>query len=221
MIGSCESLTKDHMHRFSWITAPDNQTPAAYEQPVLRSHHFVALPTIGALVEGWLLVVPRRDLGNLSLLATAEKRDLAEQTAELSLRLQVYGMPVYQFEHGSLPGQDGACGVDHAHLHLVPLPFDLYDLAVCERDVRWEELPKTASPWEHALPGREYLAIRAPDGRSAIGYAKQPTSQWFRRLIASALGRPDEWNYRTHSALELIDATAKRVGASREQQQRL
>ena len=34
--------------------------------------------------------------------------------------------PVTVFEHGpSRPGRAPGCGVDHLHVHLVPLPFDL------------------------------------------------------------------------------------------------
>ena len=90
-------------------------------------------------------------------------------------------------------------------MHLVPLGFDLYEIAVGNSRVSWQEgfdvrrLPD--------FRGADYLLIQAPDGRTAIGQPLCVETQWFRRIISTELGMPDRWNYRDYPALPMIEDT--------------
>src|ERR1700674_1783452 len=90
-------------------------------QPFLESRNFVVLPSLGALVEGWLLLVPKTHvicMGELSDNLTAEMQELKSRIRETLQR--AYGN-VCAFEHGPSRAKTSlGCGVDHAHLHLVP-----------------------------------------------------------------------------------------------------
>lgn len=200
------------MNRFAWITEASIGCPRPmHDQPVMETTKYVVLPTLGSLVPGWLLVVPRRRMANLSMLTAAETSELESVIATLLPAQQVWQATVFSFEHGGAPGSPLSCGVDQAHLHLVPLSFDLFSSAVQCQDINWTPLPLGTPPWGHAL-AEEYLAIASSDGRAAIGYPRMPTSQWFRRLIANRLGRPNEWDYRAHPGIPYIEQTLTYFG---------
>ncbi len=92
------------------------------DQPRRVDHNAAAaaaVPTIGAFVPGYLLIVPTRHTTSLGLLPAAELagvQQLAERTAAQLRR--VYGGLVLGFEYGlNVPG---ARRIEHGHLHLLP-----------------------------------------------------------------------------------------------------
>lgn len=97
-----------------------------WNQPLFRTENFVVLPSLGALVEGWLLLVPTRHhfcLGALPASVTEEFQEL--QDLARSILTNRYGC-VSAFEHGpSIPKITVGCGVDLAHLHMVSVELDL------------------------------------------------------------------------------------------------
>src|ERR1039458_10394749 len=97
-----------------------------WDTSLFESRNFVAIPTVGALVEGWLLVVPRTPILSFARLSTPLFSELEIFLDEIIPAIQsVYG-PVSVFEHGpSCAASVVGCGVDYAHLHLVPVDCDL------------------------------------------------------------------------------------------------
>ncbi|MCI0565135.1 MAG: hypothetical protein MN733_42255, partial [Nitrososphaera sp.] len=67
--------------------------------------------------------------------------------------------------------------------------------------------------WPCIVTSKEYLMIKANDGRAAFGVPKSETSQWFRRLIARELGRRDRWDYRTYPEFPRVKETVSLIGA--------
>jgi len=180
----------------------------AWDRPLFESTHFIALPSLGSLVEGWLLLMPRQHFISVGALTPNLHEELATFKLDVCARLNsVYG-DVCAFEHGPCaPGRQVGCGVDHAHVHLVPLGFDLVDAA---RDhlprVEWQP-----APWSACTPvvahQLDYLFVEQPIGVGRIAVAPQFGSQILRRVIASRIGRPDEFNWRTHHQASSIDRT--------------
>jgi diadenosine tetraphosphate (Ap4A) HIT family hydrolase len=198
--------------RFAWIT--DDSVPrsgAKWDREILRTEHFVAVPSVGALVPGWTLVVPRRPLRNLSEANSHERTELLGIADTVARPLGAHGKQVFCFEHGSRSaGSLTGCGVDQAHLHIVPLAFDLIEAAARHADgsIAWPEPRITESPLD-LLPWQgEYVALwRHADRLTMIGRVLCPTSQWVRRVIADELGIGSEWNYQTHPQIHNVDRT--------------
>lgn len=201
--------------RFSWIT--DSRIPASgavWDREVVDDATFAVVPSMGSLVPGWLLAVPRRPMLSLRELSQCEGLSLFSLCNKLSSRLAGWDKDVYFFEHGSSSaGSKTGCGVDQAHLHIVPLPFDLIDAATCSAysNMKWSNMsgdnPLTRLP-KHG----EYIAIwRASDGMGAFATVSRPVSQWCRRLIAAKLGVDAEWNYRMHPQQANVERTLKRM----------
>lgn len=192
----CDTLT---------MTVPTEKWNTA----LLESPNFVVLPSLGALVEGWLLVVPKQHALCVGALSAFVLDELNEIKDAISLALErVYG-PICAFEHGpSKPNTAVGCSVDHAHLHLVPSSFDLGSAA--------EEYLPAGAQWtparlqdcrtaHHSLSN--YLYFEQPIGVGYITTHPKLGSQVFRRAFAKAGGRPDQFNWREYDHLPQVLAT--------------
>lgn len=152
------------------------------------------------MVAGWMLIVPKEHFISIG----AMPEDLAGEMMDLKRRVAsylqlVYG-PLCAFEHGpSGIERKIGCGVDHAHLHLVPIRFDLISAArlYLPEGVQWQDgnLSKCRSAF---LQGRDYLYIEQPLGHGQIAFHKEFGSQIFRKAIASRIGMPDQYNWRDY-----------------------
>src|SRR3546814_2579598 len=86
-----------------------------------------------------------------------------------------------------------SCGTAHAHLHIVPLSFELSAKAIgFDQGLQWEEC--SIVDVARRAAGREYLFMAdryaSMASRGWLTVLKQGTSQYFRRGIAHELGRP-------------------------------
>lgn len=194
----------------SSITEPRD----AWDRPVFQSENFIAIPSLGSLIEGWLLVVPRQHFISIGALTPTLLEEFASFKLDVAAHLiSVYG-EVCAFEHGpSAPNRQVGCGVDHAHVHLVPLRFDLVDAATIHLpEAKWH-----AASWlecTHAsAKGLDYLFVEQPLGVGRISVASQFGSQVLRRAIASSAGKLNEFNWRSHRHEANIERTITRLSS--------
>src|SRR4051794_31502067 len=86
-----------------------------WDTPVYESESFVVVPTVGALVEGWLLVVPRKFRLCIARLAAAEFNELEGLLRDFLPVFEAAFGPASMFEHGAAKMCTSVgCGVDHA-----------------------------------------------------------------------------------------------------------
>ena len=85
-----------------------------WNEPLIETRNFVVIPSLGALVEGWVLVVPKEhriSMGALPAELRAEVENIERRVRRI-LR-QRYGKPIVAFEHGPSGENHGTgCGVD-------------------------------------------------------------------------------------------------------------
>jgi ATP adenylyltransferase len=186
------------------------RTNAPWDTILHDSGNFVIVPTKGALVPGWLLVVGKRHALCVGALSTSELEELKQCLAfAQGLIHKNFGPPTI-FEHGpSRAGTTIGCGIDHVHVHVAPLRFSLRE-AVNGKfpTVEWKpiaDIEATKLLFElqegYALVGEPY------EGR--MYWCSPPTgvNQMFRRTIAAEIGVPDEFDYRTHAHAPIVDKT--------------
>jgi len=168
-----------------------------------ESDNYVAVASIGSLTPGWVLIVPKTHRLSLAdCIASQELRDFRLEVADRITRL-FPGMPIRMFEHGanrddSLVG----CGVNHAHLHLVPTTLSLAPhFPDSSERLRW--IQANVSSLAHVSEGREYLFYSddalTPEASGQVAIVKTPISQYFRRAFAASLGKESEYDYRLFS----------------------
>jgi len=109
----CDEFRNPFNSRFAQIYAP-----LVKNRVVAQRGNLVAMPTIGQLFPGSLLVMPMTHVETMALLPESALLDLSTFITDLEMVIGQNG-PVIAFEHGARCITSGGCGVYHAHLHLV------------------------------------------------------------------------------------------------------
>lgn len=179
-----------------------------WNTPLLETKHFIVVPSIGAIVEGWLLIAPKEKalcFGAIEPILKIEFLELKERV-QLSLT-KTYG-PVAIFEHG--PSQTKSkvgCGVDHAHLHLVPTSTNLVESAKkLAPEVIWESSTGIDSLEYYHSMNLPYLYLEQPEYMPVpiVGTSSTIPSQLFRKTIASANACSESWDWKHNPFFENI-----------------
>lgn len=190
----------------------DRSSRAPYDIVLTQTKNFVVVPTRGSLIEGWLLIVPKRHILSLAQLCVAERHEFESLVGDVSARVgHLWGVPPTLFEHGaSYNGDLIGCGVNHAHLHMAPLDFFL-STAIARSDANigcsWKSAGGGASipiPYDH---WESYLFYQEPNNYARIAYPEAKISQYFRRVIAAHLGMPERYDYKQHAFYTQVDHT--------------
>ncbi len=203
--------------RFSWVTLGCRQGPHPIcDRDLLDDPLAAVVPTLGSLVPGWLLVVPKTESLAFAGLSGPTRRDILILARNLAAEVKAFGRNSFILEHGpSSPASVVGCGVDQAHLHIVPLDANLSAAALADSSVRWTPADPQ-DPWDGCLPGQQYYLICGSDG-SYMGSPRVAQSQYFRRKIAQIVGMPDAWDYREWPCHENVQRTIEHfAGAERQ-----
>ena len=176
--------------------------PQLRSRVVAREGGLVALPTLGQLFPGSLLLMPEQHYETCANLP----RPLADRMSELVSRLSAtsrrFGQPAF-FEHGARHDTGGSCGIYHAHLHLVPLPGrlapgDLFPAHLSVATDLRSALRSLRGCSQYLLAGNEHGVAYA----HVADMATQPGSQYFRRLLAERFGSTRPWDWRAFKTPE-------------------
>jgi diadenosine tetraphosphate (Ap4A) HIT family hydrolase len=189
--------------------------PAPWNEPLFESDNFVVLPSLGALLEGWLIVLPKKHVISAGALDDQLLAELGRVKTVVASKMQRRYGAACAFEHGpSKTNSLVGCGVDHAHLHIVPSLVDV-------RSAVQTFLPE-GTWWSRALmtdcqtanrEGQDYLYLEQPIGVGFMATHRAFGSQLFRKAIASEIGTPDEFNWREHPQIPKVMATIREARA--------
>jgi len=197
-------------NRFAWVVAGERSGPDPVFDIDIGSYDFAAvIPTRGALLPEWLMLVPRIPCLAIRELDAPARRLLIEYAHEVSEWVAAAANHAVIFEHGAeRVGSAVGCGVDQAHLHVVGIDGGFADWVVRNSEgVIWDEA-NARDPWGGIGSASDYMVLI--DGlRAWKALIHIPTSQFLRRKVATFLGRPEEWDYRRHPNVE----NAKRTTA--------
>lgn len=195
--------TADGYCRFCEVTAR--------ETVITESEHATAFPSLGALVEGWVLVSPRDHVVALSELTDDRWHDTSNLAEDLNRRVRaVYG-PTVMFEHGAAgTNRTAGCGVDHAHLHIVPWNGNLREeVAAVSTLPSFSWRPAAKRP--QSRPGEDYIWLADRTGMW-IAHAAEVPSQVVRQAVANALNLT-WWDWKQDLCTGRADATHRRLSA--------
>lgn len=188
--------------------------PRPWDQILVETQNFVVVPTLGAIVEGWLLVIPKRGYLSFAAIEAQLQSEAASVTALTKEIVQACYGSVAVFEHGPASrGQRVGCGVDHAHLHIVPTTRPLLPCVplVTESKLNWHP---TSSPFDasrYISDGTSYLYLEESDTGGLIAPADDAPSQLFRRVIAHQNGIPEQFDWREHAMEANVRATVRTI----------
>jgi diadenosine tetraphosphate (Ap4A) HIT family hydrolase len=169
----------------------------------LRQGGFAALPTVGQLFEGSYLVIPTNHVERYADLASSDRLEALQFVDLVEARVRELGR-TFIYEHGARCESGAACGIYHAHIHVVPLPRQ----ASCEELLGFEgtSMPDLQDAWHAAAGSTEYLLVRDSDKNvvfvSANAAGASFGSQFMRRRLVQLFNLADPWDWREYRAPE-------------------
>jgi len=182
---------------------------------LFRSDRFVVVPSVGQLVEGYLLVLPVhhcKALGDLCVHALDELAILCVLVRKILG--DHYGRHIL-FEHGTRSEGVGGCGIYHAHLHATPLAGTPDPIDALKARFRYTGLADLSELSKKSAGLPSYLFYQDSHGRLYLFDTGPLRSQYMRKLLADALGRQD-WDWRTVGREERLLATLERLSGQLE-----
>jgi len=176
---------------------------------ILETNGFKVVPSLGQIVRGYLLLIPRDHYCALADLPAELLWELEQLKKMLvgSLRSK-YGDYVL-FEHGARTENSGGCGISHAHLHAVPLSAEKDLLQTLRASFRHQQISGISGL--RGIPtGCSYLYYEDVRGDCHVFYPTFLPSQYMRRLIAERLG-VENWDWRIRGREDSVLVTGADV----------
>lgn len=178
-------------------------------RPLWETEHFVVVPSLGALVEGHVMVVSKSHALSAAALDARSAATLVDVLARVQEVIRSRWGSAVTFEHGpSVAGSSVGCTVDHAHVHVLPQPANLEDhFEQQARALAWVKVPSISHATRWAGVERPYLYIGFDGGSGFVATGQSIPSQFFRRLVTDACGDTRSFNWRVDSRRDLVQRT--------------
>jgi diadenosine tetraphosphate (Ap4A) HIT family hydrolase len=161
---------------------------------VATGNNFRVFPSLGQLVEGHLLIVPFRHIRALGDLPNDEIAELESITQLVKSTLHaLYGQCIF-FEHGIRSEGSGGCGIDHAHMHAVPVRADNV-LRVLRQEFHGRSIQSLADISSSLAKRSSYLFFEDASSKRYVFPTEKLPSQYMRKLVAASIGKTD-WDWR-------------------------
>ncbi|MCF7817474.1 MAG: hypothetical protein K9M54_06305 [Kiritimatiellales bacterium] len=205
------------MHNFISKYATENfgSSKPLWDVPLFESESFVALPSIGSLVEGWMLVVPKEFALNIGFMDEKLQNELLRFSQKVARVLEKEYGPIAAFEHGPIQRNNKVgCGVDYAHLHLVPTSHNLLDEAKkLDTTIEWVSVDSIKQTSQLVKQGCSYLFLQQPygHGKAYVGTSKHIPSQLFRRILANHLNSTTDFDWKSDPRIEIVEKTVNKL----------
>jgi len=160
----------------------------------MASACFRIVPTLGQVVAGHLLIVPLRHFCALADLPNLQIEELDYLCRRVRLVLtDAYRKCVF-FEHGVRGSGSGGCGIDHAHLHAVPVAADGVS-NILMREFSGCAIHNLGDIKEAVKQDSSYLFFEDSSASRYVFPVKELPSQYMRKLVAESIGKRD-WDWR-------------------------
>ena len=167
---------------------------------ICETENFFVIPSVGSLVDGYLIIVTKRHINSLSELDEKTKREYENLIFRIiNIFEKIYGKTPILFEHGSPNFQNSmsATSIVHAHSHIVNFEFktekeilEKYNFEIIDS---FDEVAK-----------KNYIYFQNGHGEKFVSYKFESVSQLMRILIANELKKEEEYNWREFDFKENI-----------------
>jgi hypothetical protein len=135
--------------------------------------------------------------------------DLSALTAQVRSALQHCGRESVFFEHGIRSQSGGGCGVDHAHLHAVPVSaHGVLDILI--REFGGCAIQGFTDIGGVVRQDTSYLFFEDSSANRYVFPVNKLPSQYMRKLIADSIAKPD-WDWRNCGQEPELVSTLERL----------
>lgn len=178
---------------------------------LFESKNFIVFPTIGQIVEGYLLIAPKKHFISMGGIPASFYREL--ESVQLKVRKTLsenYSAPLF-FEHGpASETKKAGCCIEHAHFHAVPVQLDI--LADLSKNLKFKKIVSFEALKKQFKKARPYFFLETNNcQRYLFDIPEIVPSQYIRRIIAAKTGKPELWNWKVSPELETLDKTKNKL----------
>jgi len=164
------------------------------DRALMGTDRFRVVPSLGQIVEGHLLIAPVSHYRALADMSREDVNTLSDLCQMVRSTLQlVYGQCIF-FEHGVRSALAGGCGIDHAHMHAVPVRAQGV-LNVLTREYGGRPIYSLEEIKQELRPEQSYLYFEDYSAKRYVFPVDSLPSQYLRRLVAQSIGKSD-WDWR-------------------------
>lgn len=180
------------------------------ERTILATSNFKVIPTLGQIVEGYLLIVPISHYRALADMPPEPIQELVRLKDQVRAALLATYGPCIFFEHGARSANAGGCGINHAHLHAVPLSEEKDPIATLKEEFPFESLRANREITTEANGSNPYLYYEDLHSNTYVFDVEYLPSQYVRRLLAQNFGKV-EWDWRKYEREEALLSSMARL----------
>jgi diadenosine tetraphosphate (Ap4A) HIT family hydrolase len=208
-----DSIQCDFCNEFSGSS--ENSFARIYDahpetRTLFRSREFAVVPSLGQIVEGYLLVLPIKHFRTLGDLPGPLLEEFAAICGCVGRTLKDQYGPYILFEHGTRSEGVGGCGIYHAHLHATPLAGISDPVGALKLSFPCAEFASLSEISERSANLSSYLFCQDSDARLYLFDTGPLPSQYMRKFLADELGDKD-WNWRSARREERLLSTIQRL----------
>jgi diadenosine tetraphosphate (Ap4A) HIT family hydrolase len=186
----CDEFSEGEENTFASIYKSDPKSRVLCGTP-----NFAVVPSLGQIVEGYLLIVPIKHYTAMADLPA----ELLGELSSLCLRVrnalsEVYG-PALFFEHGIRGNQSGGCGIDHAHMHAVPFTGVSEPIEELKKSHSLKLISGILEIDQQVAPNSPYVYYEQTNEQAWACEIDFIPSQYLRKILAESLGI-NSWDWR-------------------------
>lgn len=163
----------------------------------IENPDFYVVPSVSPLVSGHTLIFVKDHITSMGDLPNSKLLDLSNIVKEVSDVLMFnFDIPLI-FEHGARNIEDSACGINHAHIHVLPLENKNRKniLSRIKESYSVSEKGNLSKIIQSTEFNRSYLLYGDNIDEICISRNNHISSQHVRRIIASEIGLK-HWDWR-------------------------
>ncbi len=181
-------------------------------QIIFENQTTVLIPGLGASTPGYVMLVSKSHVRSLVTLTHLELETIEKELGETIEFLEGYSNDWLVFEHGANnPEFKSGNTIDHLHIHLVPLDFDITSQAanlLGKDPVRLDSLKDLRSA--AGKNGQSYVYIKDANGESHAIFTEKCPSQFLRKITAQHMDLEESWNWKLSPMEETSLATLRK-----------
>ena len=173
-----------------------------------ETNYFYITPSLGSLIEGYILITTKRHVNSMSELTIDEMQEykiLIKKYREVFKKIY-HKYPII-FEHGTpnLKDSINASSVIHAHTHVVNHNYKNENILI--EKLKFKRIDKL----ENKLSNKNYIFYISPKNEIYITNEFEPISQFMRIEIAKDLNMLDKYDWRKNNFDDNIILTIEKI----------
>lgn len=178
---------------------------------IFRTEHICVIPSLGQIAGGHLLIVPAQHVTSMADLSGDVSFEFAGVYENVRRILRDhYGECIF-FEHGVRAEGSGGCGIDHAHMHAVPVKGTGV-LDVLRKDFVGYRVGQVGNANDILSQEMSYLYFESSLGERYVFETPCIPSQYMRKLVCECLGK-EEWDWRNAGYEPSLVATLRTLSS--------